>query len=110
MARETSPSASSLHIFKGHSRRVTSLERVKSKESYFISASLDGKLKIWCTEKMIELYCFDMSLNSPVINSAQGDTICNVKLLSDKVYALVFRQYTEIGLISHLAQAYFMYN
>jgi WD40 repeat protein len=60
----------SVHVFKGHSQTVTSLAPVSSKKSYFVSASLDGKVRIWDIEKMIELYCFDIILDSPVHNSA----------------------------------------
>jgi len=66
---------SSIHVFKGHSRRVTSLAPIASKNTYFVSASLDGKLRIWCIEKMIELYCFDICIDSPVTNNGMGDTI-----------------------------------
>lgn len=87
----------SIHTFKGHSRRVTSLMPIKSKETYFVSASLDGKLKIWCIEKMLELYSFDISLESPLQNSTVEDSIQNSILISDSIYALVFRRAIEIG-------------
>ena len=54
------------NVLKGHSRKVTSLAPIKGKSTYFVSASLDGKLRIWCIEKMIELYCFDIQMDSPV--------------------------------------------
>ena len=38
----------------------------KKPPTQFVSASLDGKLRIWCTERMIELYCFDIQIDSPV--------------------------------------------
>lgn len=59
-------SSKSIHVFKGHSRRVTSLKPIQGKSTSFVSASLDGKLRIWCIEKMIELYCFDIAIDSPV--------------------------------------------
>ena len=76
--RETAKANSgtkSIHVFKGHSRRVTSVTPVSSKSTYFLSASLDGKLRIWCIEKMIELYCFDVTIDSPVCNSAMSEAI-----------------------------------
>jgi WD40 repeat protein len=98
----------SIHVFKGHSRRVTSLMPIKEKGTYFVSASLDGKVRIWCIEKMIELYCFDISIDSPVTNSAIDSTIQNVILINDSIYAMIFHQNIEIGLISHLASSYFI--
>lgn len=104
----SSGGAKSIHIFKGHSRKVTSLAPIKSKGTYFVSASLDGKLRIWCIEKMIELYCFDISVDSPVQNSALADSIMNVKLINHKIYAMIFKSFIEIGLISHLASSYYI--
>ena len=42
----------SIHIFKGHSKAVNSIKPMPN-TSYFISASTDGKIKIWCYEKLI---------------------------------------------------------
>ena len=95
-------------MFKGHSRKVTSLAPVEGKSTYFVSASLDGKVRIWCLEKMIELYCFDIALDSPVQNSALADSIMDVKLISEKIYAMIFKSFIEIGLISHLASSYYI--
>jgi len=55
---------------------------------------------------MIELYCFDIQLDSPVQNSAMADSIMHVKLINDKIYAMIFKSGIEIGLISHLASSY----
>jgi WD40 repeat protein len=71
----TNETLKSVHVFKGHSRTVTSLAPIKSKPTYFVSASKDGKVRIWCFEKMIELYCFDIAIDSPVQNSVQADSI-----------------------------------
>ena len=87
---------------------MTSLAPIESKATYFVSASLDGKLRIWCIEKMIELYCFDISVDSPVQNSAMADSIMNVKLINHKIYAMIFKSAIEIGLISHLASSYYI--
>ena len=57
---------------------------------------------------MIELYCFDITANSPVQNSAMADSIMNVKLINDKIYAMIFKSFIEIGLISHLASSYYI--
>ena len=87
---------------------MTSLAPIEHKATYFVSASLDGKLRIWCIEKMIELYCFDISVDSPVQNSAMADSIMNVKLINHKIYAMIFKSAIEIGLISHLASSYYI--
>lgn len=87
---------------------MTSLKPIDGKQTYFVSASLDGKLRIWCIEKMIELYCFDIAIDSPVQNSTMEDSIQNAVLISDSIYALVFKRAVEIGLISHLATSYFI--
>ena len=97
---------------------MTSLAPIRNKSTYFVSASLDGKLRIWCIEKMIELYCFDIQMDSPVQNSGMGSAsgpqqdnsmkVMDVKLISDKVYAMIFKRFIEIGLISHLASSYFI--
>ena len=57
---------------------------------------------------MIELYCFDIALDSPVQNSANADSIMNVKLINDRIYAMIFKSFIEIGLISHLASSFFI--
>jgi hypothetical protein len=57
---------------------------------------------------MIELYCFDISVDSPVQNSAMADSIMNVKLINHKIYAMIFKSFIEIGLISHLASSYYI--
>jgi len=57
---------------------------------------------------MIELYCFDIAMDSPVQNFAMADSIMNVKLINDKIYAMIFKSFIEIGLISHLASSYYI--
>jgi len=59
---------------------------------------------------MLELYCFDIQVNSPITNSAVADSIKNVKLISDKIYAIIFKRFVEIGMINHLATSYFISN
>jgi WD40 repeat protein len=103
-------SQNSIHVFKGHSRQVTSLAPVHNKNTLFVSSGLDGKVRIWCVEKMLELYCFDIQVNSPITNSAVADSIQNVKLISDKIYAIIFKRFVEIGMINHLATSYFISN
>ncbi len=70
----------SVHVFNGHSKGVSSLAPIKNR-TQFVSASTDGKIKIWCVEKLIELYCFDIMIESPVINSGLANQLLNVKLI-----------------------------
>ena len=101
-------SQKSVHPFKGHSRTVTSLQPIQGKGTHFVSASVDGKIRIWCFEKMIELYCFDIAVDSPVQNSAMADSIMNIKLIDSYIYAMIFKSFIEIGRISHLATSYYI--
>ena len=98
----------SVHVFKGHSQTVTSLAPIRSRPTHFVSASTDGKVRIWDFDRLIELYCFDIQLDSPVQNSAMADTIENVKLINERVYAMIFKNKIEIGLISHLVSSNFI--
>ena len=98
----------SVHVFKGHSQTVTSLAPIQSRPTHFVSASTDGKVRIWDFDRLIELYCFDIQLDSPVQNSAMADTIENVKLINERVYAMIFKNKIEIGLISHLVSSNFI--
>ena len=57
-----------MHTFKGHSRAVTSMRLIKRSvkssdpseiyDSSFVSASLDGTIRIWCLDKFIQLHHF----------------------------------------------------
>ena len=47
-----------MHTFKGHSRTVTSMKMIKESYSSFVSASLDGSIRVWCLDKFIQLYTF----------------------------------------------------
>ena len=57
-----------MHTFKGHSRAVTSLKLIQSNQasnfSNFVSASLDGSIRIWSLDKLIELYKFEIDQSS----------------------------------------------
>ena len=37
-----------------------------------------------------------------------ADSIMNVKLINDQIYAMIFKSFIEIGLISHLASSFFI--
>lgn len=58
---------------------------------------------------MIELYCFDIQIDSPVQNSASADIISNVRLINQELYAIIFKKgLIEIGMISHLVSSNFI--
>ena len=77
-----------VHTYKGHSKAVPSMKPIKNKSTNFVSASLDGTIRIWCLDKLIELYCFDIgnALNSG--GSGISEVITGIKLLNDKVFAV----------------------
>ena len=108
-----------IHTLKGHSRAITSLMPIagrhkKSKlagkamfmkdqeQSTFVSAGIDGSIRIWCLEKLIELYNYDLQGEA----AGMDESIRNVQLLNDKVFAVFLKSYRnriDIGRISHLA-------
>ena len=94
--------------FKGHTRRVTDIRAVRSAVSNtFVSASLDGTVRIWCLDKLIELYAFDIGSGNS--DSRMDDKLINVMLLNAHTYALFFSgqlNAVEVGQISHLAHSY----
>lgn len=47
-----------MHTYKGHTRSVTSMKLIKSQQASFVSASLDGTIRIWCLDKFIQLHHF----------------------------------------------------
>ena len=78
-----------IHTFKGHTRRVTDIRAVRSAVSNtFVSASLDGTVRIWDLDKLIELYAFDIGGGNS--GSRTGDKLINVMLLNAYTYALFF--------------------
>lgn len=64
-----------IHSFTGHTKKVTSLANHPN-NTMFISASLDSTVRIWCLDKFIELYCFNLTSG-----------ITHITLLSDKLFA-----------------------
>ena len=49
-----------MHTFNSHSRAITSMRMVGNGSSNFVSTSLDGSVRMWCLDKLIELYCFEI--------------------------------------------------
>lgn len=83
-----------IHSYTGHTKKVTSLANHTNK-TMFISASLDNTIRIWCLDKFIELYCF---------NLIAGTT--NVTLLSDKLFACFYYDKIKICKLQHLANIF----
>ena len=50
---------SPIHCFNNHFKRVTCL--LPLKEDLFLSASLDGTLRVWSLNKFQQLYCLNIS-------------------------------------------------
>ena len=107
-----------MHTFKGHSRAVTSLKLIKSNQasnfSNFVSASLDGSIRIWSLDKLIELYKFEIDQSNQGGNLGgenMSNQIVNIKLINDHIFAIFSKgpcNRIEIGQISHLATSYFI--
>ena len=55
-----------MHEFKNHTKAITCLNPMRALGSYIVTASLDGTVKIWCLEMMIELYSFEVHGNDAV--------------------------------------------
>jgi WD40 repeat protein len=49
-----------MHSFKSHTKAISTLNSASTNENYIVSSSLDGTIKVWCLEKMIEIYSFEV--------------------------------------------------
>jgi len=49
-----------MHSFKSHTKAISSLVPAHTNDNYIVTSSLDGTIKIWCLEKMIEIYSFEV--------------------------------------------------
>lgn len=83
-----------IHSYTGHTKKVTSLTSHPN-NTMFISASLDNTVRIWCLDKFIELYCFDLVAG-----------ITHIKLLSDKLFACFYHDKIKICKLQHLASSF----
>jgi WD40 repeat protein len=88
-----------MHTFKSHTKAITSLKRCHTNENYVVTASLDGTIKMWCLEKMIEIYSFNVVESG---DGGLGDQMESILLIDDRLYAI------KIGQISHLATSFFI--
>jgi WD40 repeat protein len=96
-----------VHEFKGHSKAITGMKHMASNESYLVTSSMDGSIKIWCLEKMIELYSFQVNKQ----DGAFDDQMENIVLLDDRIYALFNKGFScnvEVGSISHLVSSFYI--
>lgn len=74
-----------------------------------MSASIDGTIRIWCLEKLIELYNFNLITDGD--GGGMDDTIERIQLINDKLFAVFMKSHknrVDIGQISHLAQSYYI--
>jgi len=80
-----------IHTFKGHTRGVTSMVAVKGNSANgntYVSASLDGTVRVWCLDKLISLYVFD--INEGNSDARKDDKLNNIMMLNPHTYALFY--------------------
>ena len=75
-----------MHTFKGHSRTVTSMRLIRGSYSSFVSASLDGSVRVWCLDKFIQLYTFQ---TDQIQSNSLGSRVTDIQLLDDRVFAIM---------------------
>ena len=80
---------------------------IKGSYSSFVSASLDGSVKVWCLDKLIQLYTFQ---TEQLKSTGLGTKITDLRLLDDKTFAVMSKgpNKVTIGQISHLAKSFFI--
>ena len=60
------------------------------------------------SNKLTQIYSFDILLDSQVAASPLPGDLLNVKLISEDIYVMIFKTSVEIGKISHLVQSNFV--
>eukprot|EP00347_Sterkiella_histriomuscorum_P023301 403335171 len=95
-----------IHTFVGHLKIISSLVRHNKYKNLFISGSLDNTIRVWCLERLCEVYCFDLNQNqiSQTESNLIMDNMNQIKLMNDSVYAVFIKRAIVIGQISHLAR------
>lgn len=86
-----------MHSFKGHTKAITGFSLCHTNENYIVTASLDGSIKIFCLEKMIEIFSFEVWSSG---ESGLGDNLDKVELIDDRIYAIYLKGHCnaiEIG-------------
>lgn len=69
---------------------------------------MDGLIKIWCLDKMIEIYTFEVWSQA---DGGIGDAMDKIEMIDDKIYAIFLKGHSnaiQIGQISHLASSFFI--
>ena len=57
----------------------------------FVSASVDGSIRIWCLEKLIELYNFNLITDGG--GGGMDDSIERITLIDDKLFAVFMKSH-----------------
>ena len=73
-----------------------------------MSGGLDGVIKIWDLERMIEIYSFEVHTNS---DEGAVDELYKLQLINDRLYAIFTKGHQnsiEIGQIPHLVNSFFI--
>jgi WD40 repeat protein len=83
-----------IHSYSGHTKKVTSLAPHPN-NTMFISASLDCTVRIWCLDKFIELYCFNLTTG-----------LTDIKLINDKLFACIYFNKIKICKLQHIASSF----
>ena len=97
-----------MHTFSGHSKAVTGMQQSSHNENYIVSGGLDGVIKIWDLERMIEIYSFEVHTNS---DEGAVDELYKLQLINDRLYAIFTKGHQnsiEIGQIPHLVNSFFI--
>jgi WD40 repeat protein len=80
-----------IHTFKGHTRGVTSMMAVRTNTASgntYVSASLDGTVRVWCLDKLISLYVFD--INEGNSDARKDEKLSNIMMINAHTYALFY--------------------
>ena len=81
-----------MHSFKSHTKAIASLNTCEFNNTYIVTASLDGLIKIWCLEKMIEIYTFEVWSQA---EGSMGDQMEKIEMINDKIYAIFLKGHTN---------------
>ena len=118
-----------IQTLKGHTRAISSMmyipprkvkrsqlnnkaafvDEVLQDQFSFVSASLDGSIRIWCLEKLIELFNFNLITEGD--GGGMDESIEQITLINDKLFAVFMKGHknrVDIGQLSHLAYSYYI--
>jgi WD40 repeat protein len=86
-----------MHSFKSHTKAISSLVPAHTNENYIVTSSLDGTIKIWCLEKMIEIYSFEVWSSA---DGGLGGQMDKIELIDDRIYTIFLKGHSnaiEVG-------------